>query len=83
MSLAVDWFRTKEGEDPMNYLADIFRYASARLGQRQDAEDIAIEGCSGPSEPPAEEKTCGIYMLGMARRKVADRLRRSRKPASK
>ena len=43
MSLALDWLRTRNGEDPMGYLDTVFRYAMARLNQREEAEDIAIE----------------------------------------
>ena len=77
MSLAVDWFWTRKGEDPMRYLDDVYRYALVRLGQREDAEDIAIEVVQSlPS--PCFRSSLRVYMLGMARRKVVDRLRRSR-----
>ncbi len=76
MSLAIDWFRTKKGEDPMVYHADVFRYAALRLGQREDAEDIAIEVVQALPNPCTKDNL-RVYMLGMARRKVADRFRRS------
>ena len=43
MSLAINWLRTQKGEDPMVYLDDVYRYVAVRLGNREDAEDIAIE----------------------------------------
>jgi len=77
MSLALDWLRTGKGEEPMRYLDDVFRYAMARLGHREEAEDVAIEVVQAlPS--PCLRRELRVYMLGMARRKVADRLRRRR-----
>jgi len=77
MSLAIDWFGVKKAEDPMLYLDDVFRYASVRLGQREDAEDIAIEVVQALPNP-CSKSNLKAYMIGMARRKIADRLRRSR-----
>ena len=77
MSLAIDWFWVKKGEDPMVYLDDVFRYAALRLGQREDAEDLAIEVVQALPNP-CSKSNLKLYMLGMARRKVADRLRRNR-----
>lgn len=77
MSLALDWLRPTQAEDPMRYLDDVFRYSHARLGQREDAEDVAIEVVQALPNP-CRRKDLRIYMIGMARRKVADRLRRSR-----
>jgi len=77
MSLAIDWFGLKRGEDPMLYLDDVYRYAAMRLGQREDAEDIAIEVVQALPNP-CSKANLRIYMLGMARRKVADRLRQYR-----
>lgn len=61
----------------MDYLDDVFRYASARLGQREEAEDVAIEVVQALPNPCLKDDL-RIYMLGMARRKVADRLRKRR-----
>ena len=77
MSLAIDWLRAGRGENPMVYLDDTFRYAYARLRQREDAEDIAIEVVQALPNP-CNRRDLRIYMIGMARRKVADRLRKSR-----
>jgi RNA polymerase sigma-70 factor (ECF subfamily) len=77
MSLALDWLRPAQAEDPMRYLDDVFRYAHARLGQREDAEDVAIEVVQALPNP-CRRKDLRLYMIGMARRKVADRLRRRR-----
>jgi len=78
MSLAFEGLRLRNAEDPMVYLDDFFRYAMARLRIREDAEDVAIEVVQSLPNPCARREL-RIYMLGMARRKVADRLR-SRRP---
>lgn len=77
MSLALDWLRTRNGEDPMGYLDTVYRYAMARLNQREEAEDIAIEVVQALPNP-CFRRDLRIYMIGMARRKVADRRRRTR-----
>ncbi|HVT10846.1 MAG TPA: sigma-70 family RNA polymerase sigma factor [Fimbriimonadaceae bacterium] len=77
MSLALDWFRTREGEDPMVYLDDVFRYAMARLGSREDAEDVAIEVVQALPNP-CYRRDLRTYMFGVARRKAIDRQRRAR-----
>lgn len=77
MSLAIHWRREKEGTDPMRYLDDVFRYAMARLGQREEAEDIAIEVVHAMPNP-CYRRDLRLYMIGAARRKVADRLRNPR-----
>lgn len=77
MNLALDWIRPKRGEEPMAYLDDVFRYAFARTGNREEAEDIAIEVVQAlPS--PCRKENLRMYMLGMARRKIADYARRRR-----
>lgn len=77
MSLAVSWPWTVPGEDPAIYLDDVYRYARSRLRSREDAEDIACEVVQAlPS--PCRRRDLRIYMIGMARRKVADKLRRDR-----
>ncbi|HLK17233.1 MAG TPA: sigma-70 family RNA polymerase sigma factor [Fimbriimonadaceae bacterium] len=75
MSLALDWTRTRKGDDPMEHLDAVFRYAMARLHQREEAEDIAMEVVQALPNP-CRRKELRLYMIGMARRKVADRLRR-------
>jgi RNA polymerase sigma-70 factor (ECF subfamily) len=80
MSLAIDWLRRPPGEDPSKYLDDVFRYAMSRLNQREDAEDIAIEVVQALPNP-CSRRDLKLYMIGMARRKVADRLR-TRKTSS-
>jgi RNA polymerase sigma-70 factor (ECF subfamily) len=77
MSLAIDWLWTRSGEDPMIHLDGVFRYAMARIGQREEAEDIAIEVVQALPNP-CFRRDLRAYMIGMARRKVADRLRRAR-----
>jgi RNA polymerase sigma-70 factor (ECF subfamily) len=77
MSLAVNWPWIKAGEDPAKYLDDVYRYARSRLRSREDAEDVAVEVVQAlPS--PCRRADLRAYMIGMARRKVADRLRRSK-----
>ncbi len=76
MSLALEGI-LGEGEDPMRHLDDVFRYAMARLGQREEAEDVAIEVVQSLPNP-CRRRELRAYMVGMARRKVADRLRRRR-----
>ena len=80
MSLAIDWFGKRNGEDPMAYLDDVFRYAALRLGQREDAEDVAIEVVQALPNP-CSKSNLRVDMLGMSRRKVADRLRMARPTA--
>ena len=77
MSLALDWLRTRNGEDPMVYHGEVFRYAMARLGNREDAEDIAIEVVQALPNP-CFKRDLRVYMLGMARRKAISLFRRSR-----
>ena len=60
--------------DPMQFVDDVFRYALARTGSKEDAEDIAIEVAQqAPRELTANDLK--PYMVGMARRKVADYFR--------
>ena len=79
MSLALDWLRTRKGEDPMVYHTEVFRYAMSRLRNREDAEDVAIEVIQALPNP-CSRRDLKVYMLGMARRKVFTRLRRDRPP---
>ncbi len=82
MSLALDWLRTKRGEDPMIYIDDVFRYAMARLRNREDAEDIACEVVQSLPNP-CNRRELRIYMLGVARRKIADHRRRDPEPPNR
>ncbi|OJU61841.1 MAG: hypothetical protein BGO01_13070 [Armatimonadetes bacterium 55-13] len=61
----------------MDFLDDVFRYSYARLGQREEAEDVAIEVVQALPNP-CKRRDLRVYMLGMARRKIADRFRRAR-----
>jgi len=81
MSLTIDWLSTRTGEDPMLYLNDVFRYAMARLGQREEAEDVAIEVVQALPRP-CFRRNLRLFMIGMARRKIADRRRRARPQVS-
>lgn len=77
MNLALEWMRPRPGEEPLAYLDDVFRYAFSRTGNREESEDIAIEVVQAlPS--PCRKKDLRVYMIGMARRRVADHFRRKR-----
>ncbi len=64
------------------YLDDVFRYAARRLKRREDAEDVTAETFAaafaalpkyrGDVEPK-------LWLLGIARRKIADALRRKQR----
>jgi len=63
------------------YLDDLVRYAYALLGSLEEAEDVAIEvlqaaGQRGDLNRLRDPK---LYLLGMARRKVADHFRKTRR----
>jgi len=61
--------------DPMLFVDDIYRYALAKTVSREDAEDIAIEVAQqAPDKSDATEMR--MYMIGMARRKIADHFRK-------
>lgn len=57
---------------------DLVRYSYSLLGSREDAEDISVEVCLAASRRtlPTQPGEAKRYLLGMARRKVLDRLRR-------
>ncbi len=71
-----------ESDPRLAYLDDLVRYAYARLGSVEEAEDVAIEvlqaavqvrgGLSSMREPK-------LYLLGIARRKVAEHYRSTRR----
>lgn len=75
MSTVIWKRRDSVGEDPLTYLDDVFRYAMARLGQREDAEDIAIETVQALPNP-CYKRELRTYMIGIARRKIVDLLRK-------
>ena len=77
MKFAMQWPWNTNGEDPAIYLDDVYRYARARLRSREDAEDVAIEVVQ-ELPTPCRRKDLLVYMIGMARRKVAGRLRTAR-----
>lgn len=85
MSLTTRWpwirigstFDEGTGERPEAFLDDVYRYARARLRSREDAEDIACEVVQALPEV-CRRGDLRAYMIGMARRKVADRLRKFR-----
>ena len=75
--MAVNWPWSYKKEDPVEYLDDVYRYSRARLGNREDAEDVAMEVVQSLSAS-SRQRDLRIYMIGIARRKIADRLRRHR-----
>jgi RNA polymerase sigma-70 factor (ECF subfamily) len=77
----IGWKRetTQEKLDPSDYLDEIYRYAYARLGSREEAEDVSMEViqtlCRFRSEISTKEAP-SLYLIGVTRRKIADYLRR-------
>lgn len=66
--------KSRANADPMRFVDDVYRYSLARTGSKEDAEDIAIEiAQQAPTDLSAEDLK--PYMIGMARRKVADYFR--------
>lgn len=64
---------------PALYLDEVFRYASRRLERREDAEDVCAETFAAAFEQLPRfrgEVEVRLWLLGIARRKVADALRR-------
>ena len=60
--------------DPLTLVDDVYRYALARTGSKEDAEDIAIEVVQqSPKHLTIDELK--PYVIGMARRKVANHFR--------
>ena len=62
------------------YLDDIFRYVARRVARREDAEDITAECFAAAfAALPGFRGQCDVrlWLLGIARRKVADALRRT------
>jgi RNA polymerase sigma factor (sigma-70 family) len=64
--------------DPLVYLDSVVRYAFARLGSREEAEDVAMEVFQAAfrlrSELPRKIDP-QLYLIGITRRKIADHLR--------
>src|SRR5438270_455085 len=61
------------------YLNDVFRYVSRRVPQREEAEDITAEVFAAAFVGlPRFRGQCPplLWLLGIARRKIADALRR-------
>lgn len=73
--------------DPDPHLDDVLRYAFFRLGSREDAEDVTAQVrhvALKEGRRLAEAEDPRIYLIGIARRKVADVLRRrSRAPQAR
>jgi RNA polymerase sigma factor (sigma-70 family) len=80
--LRLGFEQQSSGDPRLAYLDELVRYAYAKLGSLEEAEDVAIEvlqaavqvrgGLSSIREPK-------LYLLGIARRKVAEHYRKSRK----
>jgi len=69
---------------PYDHIDEVYRYAYAMLRQREDAEDVAIETVTDAvvgSKRLSSVLNPGVYLFGIARRKVINRLRARRKPA--
>ncbi len=65
-------------KDPLVFLDDVVRYAFARLGSKEEAEDVAMEVFHAAFQIRSElfdKQDPGIYLIGMARRKVGKYLR--------
>lgn len=62
-------------------VGDVFAYLSRRLERKEDAEDLAIEvflaAYSSPRQPLSHEAK--PWLFGIARRKLADHLRKRRR----
>ena len=61
------------------YLDDVWRYVSARLDSREDAEDVTMDVMASAFKrinDGAKVEKPRLWLLGIARRRVADMLRR-------
>jgi RNA polymerase sigma-70 factor (ECF subfamily) len=61
------------------YLTGVFRYVSRRLARREDAEDVTAEVFAAAFESLPGRRGDGdpfLWLLGIARRKVTDAIRR-------
>ncbi len=67
----------KTSADPYEFIDDIYRYAAAKTGSREDAEDIAIEVVHRAPKNLAREEL-KAYMVGIAKRRIADHYRKIR-----
>ncbi len=64
------------------YLEDVYAFVARRLARREDAEDVTAEVFAAAFEAlPKFKGQCEprLWLLGIARRKVADALRRCRR----
>lgn len=73
----MNWPWKGSGDDPGKYLDDVYRYARARRFSREDAEDIAMEVVQS-FQARGQRRDLRAYMIGICRRKIADRLRSAR-----
>jgi RNA polymerase sigma factor (sigma-70 family) len=76
--------RTEEATDTdgLEWLDDVYRYAFARLGSREDAEDATMEVFLAANARPDRIRSASdprLYLIGIARRKVVDVIRRRRR----
>ena len=70
------------GDPRLDFLADLVRYAYSRLGSLEEAEDVAIEVLQAATQVRGGLQSLQdprLYLLGIARRKVADQYRKSRR----
>ena len=61
------------------YFVAVYRYAARRVSQPQDAEDITAEVFAAAIQSLSslhEQSSCYAWLLGIARRKIADALRK-------
>src|SRR6185369_8232964 len=66
------------------YLRDVYRYVARRVDRREDAEDITAEVFAAAFQSLKKYRgDCDpkLWLLGIARRKVADSLRRTSRNA--
>jgi len=74
--------RTARSEEPyLRYLDDVVRYATARLGDADEAEDVAMEVFHALRKSRGLDgvQDLRLYVIGVARRKIADALRRRKR----
>lgn len=66
----------------MSHLDSVTRYAFARLGSREEAEDVAMEVFQAAFRHRTDlpkKVDPNLYLIGMTRRKIADHLRSRRR----
>ena len=74
-AIGQDGVVTEATVSPMDHYGDLYRYAYARLGSVEDAEDLAIEVIERASRRKGR-CTDRLLLLHAARNKVIDRLRK-------